>query len=335
MTSVSIVMPFRDAAQTLGECLTSIAGQTLADWELVAIDDGSSDGSAAIVEAASREDRRIRILSPGRVGLVAALNLGLEQSLAPLVARMDADDRMAPERLALQVEHLRRSPSVDLVSCQVRLFPQSEILDGYREYVRWQNECLTAGDVAAGIYVESPFAHPTVVFRRDVVVEAGGYRDGDFPEDYELWLRLFASGRRMEKIPRVLLDWRESAARLSRTDERYARPAFDRLRAAYLSRDPRLLASRPVAFWGAGRRTRQRARHLLARGVSPCAWIDIDPRKIGNTFEGAEVYPPEWLDRPDRPFVLVWVSSHGARDLIASRLGELGYRGGDDWIGVG
>jgi glycosyltransferase involved in cell wall biosynthesis len=328
-------MPFRDAADTLPACLTSIAAQTLRDWELLAIDDGSTDSSATLVRTLSTDDSRIRFLSPGRVGLVAALNLGLAEARAPLVARMDADDVMAPDRLALQHDHLARHQQVALVACQVRLFPDDAVHDGYREYARWQNACLTAEDVAGEIFVESPFAHPSVMFRRDVVAAAGGYRDGDFPEDYELWLRLHEKGHRMEKLPRVLLDWRESSARFSRTDPRYARDAFDRLRADYLSRDARLTGDRPVAFWGAGRRTRQRARHLVARGIAPAAYVDIDPRKIGKALGGIEVHPPEWLERAPRPFVLTWVASHGARDLIAARLAELGYRRGEDWLGVG
>jgi len=335
MPSVSIVMPIRDAAATLGDCLGSIAGQTLRDWELVAIDDGSTDASAAVVREAARDDTRIRLLPPGRIGFVAALNLGLAEARAPIVARMDADDVMAPERLALQFEHLARHQDVALVACQVRLFPDEEVRDGSREYIRWQNACLTAADVACEIWVESPFAHPSVMFRRDVVMTEGGYLDGVFPEDYELWLRLHERGHRMEKLPRVLLDWRESAARLSRTDPRYDRDAFDRLRADSLSRDRHLTTGRSVVFWGAGRRTRQRARHLVARGVKPAAYVDIDPRKIGRVIDGAEVHPPEWLARTPRPFVLAWVASHGARDLIAAKLAEFGYRRGEDWLGVG
>lgn len=328
-------MPFRDAAPTLGECLTSVRDQSTGDWELVAVDDGSTDDSAALVREAAAGDPRIRLLSPGPVGLVAALNLGVAESRAELVARMDADDVMSRERLELQSAHLSRHPSVALVACQVRVVPESGIRAGWREYVRWQNACLTADDVASEIFVESPFAHPSVVFRRDVVLAAGGYRDGDFPEDYELWLRLAEAGRRMEKLPRVLLDWRDSAVRLSRTDPRYGRDAFDRLRARYLARDPRVREGRPLVFWGAGRRTRQRARHARALGVTPSAYVDIDPRKIGSRLDGVEVHAPEWLACDDRPFVLVWVSSHGARDLIAERLAALGYARGQDWIGVG
>ena len=159
---------------------------------------------------------------------------------------------------------------------------------------------------------------PTPMFRRNRILEAGGYESGDFPEDYELWLRLNAGGCRLAKLPETLLEWRQSLSSLSRTDPRYARDAFDRLRARFLYRRLKTMGRRPIAIWGAGRRTRARCRHLLRFGVTLAAWIDIDPRKIGQTVAGVKVRPPEWLEASggERPFVLVYVASHGARELI-------------------
>jgi hypothetical protein len=164
---------------------------------------------------------------------------------------------------------------------------------------------------------------------------AGGYRDGDFPEDYELLLRLHQRGHRMAKLPEVLLSWRDSGERLTRTDSRYAREAFDRIRAHYLAADPRLRQARELACWGAGRNTRKRVAHLLAHGFQPSAWIDIDPRKIGNLLEGVPVVPPTWLERKEKPFVLSYVANHGARELIAEALHTMGYQAGEDYLMVG
>jgi len=132
----------------------------------------------------------------------------------------------------------------------------------------------------------------------------------------------------------VLLDWRESEGRLSRTDPRCSRQAFDRLRAAYLARDPRL-RNRPLAFWGAGRKTRRRCNLLIERGFTPIAWVDIDPRKIGNRLRGVPVVPPEWLAHDEQPFVLSYVANHGAREDITLRLEGMGYRRGVDYLMVG
>lgn len=333
--AVSIVMPVRDAAATLPACLTSIQRQSLRKFELIAIDDGSSDDSAALLQEYARHDARLHVLQAGRIGLVAALNQGVAAARAPFIARMDADDLMHEDRLSEQYAYLCRHPEIALVATQVELFPAEHIRAGYREYVRWQNACLDPAEIAANIYVEAPFAHPSVMLRRSALDMLGGYIDGPFPEDYELWLRMHEAGLRMAKLPRVLLAWRDHAERASRTDPRYARAALDRLRARFLARDPRLHNGRELVIWGAGRNTRLRARHLIEHGMSPCAWIDIDPKKIGHCVWGVPVYAPAWLRREPRPFVLVYVTTHGARELIAATLAEMGYRIAEDYLAVG
>ncbi len=333
-TGVAVLMPFYNAAATLAETLDTIQSQTLEAFTLIAVDDGSTDDSAEIVRSRMREDPRIRLLQPGRQGVVGAMNSALANCVCPLVARMDADDLMEPRRLELQAEFLRENPSIALVGSQVSLFPAERIQNGFHEYIRWQNACLTPQQIADNIFVELPVAHPSIMFRRQAVMEVGAYRDGDFPEDYELLLRLHRHGHSMAKLPEVLLHWRDSGERLTRTDGRYRREAFDRIRAHYLSQDPRL-QQRPLVFWGAGRNTRKRVAHLLAHGYRPSAWIDIDPRKIGNVIDGAKVEEPGWLRQEERPFVLSYVSNHGARELIAGDLDDMGYREGIDYLMVG
>ena len=332
---ISILMPFRDAEASLPETLESIAAQSFADWELVAVDDGSEDRSGEMVRAFAARERRTVLVEPGRVGLVAALNLGLERCSFRLVARMDADDVMHPERLADQRAWLEKHPGHSIAGSLVEIFSEEPVSEGAAEYIRWQNGCRTPEEIANDRYVESPLAHPSVMFHRESVLAAGGYRSGDFPEDYELWLRMLERGATISKVPRVLLRWRDSVGRMSRTDPRYSRENFDRLRAEYLARDARLCGAREVVFWGAGRRTRPRTRHLRDLGIAGTAWIDIDPRKIGYRVEGLPVHPPEWLERAERPFVLVYVATHGARDSIAGRLAALGYVLGEDWLPVG
>jgi glycosyltransferase involved in cell wall biosynthesis len=332
---ISVVMPFRDAASTVGNTLESVAAQTLGAFELLAIDDGSVDESSEIVRRFAEQDPRVRLIQPGRIGLVACLNLGLEQSRSPFWARMDADDLMHEDRLRLQREFLDRHGNVALVASQVELIPLDRIRTGYREYVRWQNGCLDPEEIAANIYVESPFAHPSVMVRRSVLVELGGYAEGPFPEDYELWLRMHHAGYRMAKIPRVLLSWRDHDQRLSRVDSRCSGEAFDRLRARFLARDPRIPRDRDLVVWGTRRRTRLRVRLAMDLGVRPMAWVDINRRKTGKRIWDLLVHPPEWLDRQPRPFVLVYVRSRRVRDEIRSFLEGLGYCCGTDFLPVG
>ncbi len=332
---ISILLPFGNALTTILPCLASIRNQTMGKFEILGIDDHSNDGSRNAV--ASWPDHRIRLLKNPGNGLVDALNFGLQQAQYPLIARMDADDLMRPQRLRAQFSMFQRNHQLTLVGSRVALFPQSIIQQGYREYVRWQNNVVTDADIVRQRFVESPLAHPTVMFRKQAVLDAGGYLQGNFPEDYELWLRLIERGHKVAKHIDVLLDWRESTGRLSRTHPAYQREAFDQLRARYLERLP-TLKQRPVAFWGAGRKTRQRAQKLVAKGIRPSVWIDIDPKKIGNRIKGVAVVGPEFLKiyhHPVKPFCLVYVTNHGARELIEAELESCGYRMGEDFLSVG
>lgn len=334
--SVSILLPCRNASNTLDDCLESINAQSLSSFEVIAVDDQSSDGTYEKLADMARRDRRYRLLQTTEQGLVPALNLGLQRASGDLIARMDADDLMHPKRLEMQQEYLHRHRAIGVLGTRVRAFPEETLTEGFRDYIRWQNGCVATGAIARDIYLESPLAHPSVMFRRRLVSGIGGYRIGLFPEDYDLWLRLHQQGVPMAKLPRTLLDWRDSDSRTSRNDPRCSKIAFDRLRAHYLGQDPRVVENqRNLAIWGAGRNTRKRARHLLDQGYNPIAWIDIDPRKIGNRIAGIPVVEPGWLRRTQRPFVLSYVAVHGARECIERELHRLEYIKGLNYLNVG
>lgn len=331
---ISVVMPVRNAAPTLAVAIDSLLRQTDAAWELVAVDDGSTDPSAALLEAYARRDRRIRVIHAPRRGLVAALNAGLSAATGALVARMDADDVCEPERLARQRRHLESRPDVGLVASRVGFGGDPARAAGYARYVGWTNRLLTHEEISLARFVESPLAHPSVMFRRSLVERWGGYADGDFPEDYELWLRWLEAGVRMEKLAESLLVWNDSPTRLSRCDRRYAREAFYRLKARYLARW--LALHNPhhpeVILWGAGRITRKRAQHLVDRGITVGAFVDIDPMKIGRRIGGRPVLALDELPSPGTAFVVSYVGSSDAREQIEAGLQAAGYRRGVDYI---
>ena len=120
MPCLSILMPVYNAAATLAAALRSISAQTFRDWELVAVNDGSDDGSLEILDRAARKDRRIRVLTGAHAGIVGALRSAAELASAPMIARMDADDVMHPGRLLLQTSRMGSSPSVDVLATRVR-----------------------------------------------------------------------------------------------------------------------------------------------------------------------------------------------------------------------
>lgn len=325
-------MPVFNAQLTLAECLDSIFSQTLQDFEIIAVNDFSTDDSVAVLR--SYNDPRIHVIENKDKGIVPALNAGLFSCRSNYVARMDADDVMHASRLEKQYDVMSNNADITLCATQANKFPEDLVQAGYIEYMRWQNDCLTMQDIKDQIYIESPFAHPSVMFRKDRIVAAGAYKDGEFPEDYELWLRLFHAGRKMMKLEDVLLEWRESDGRLSRTSSRYSDSAFDELRARYLAKDARI-QDRDIVFWGAGRKTRQRVQYLIEHGIKPSAWIDIDAKKIGNEYHGVKTFSPDWLQcHEKKPFVLNYVRNHGARAHCRKYLDDAGYVMGKDYLDV-
>ncbi len=328
---VSVLLPVKDAAPFLPACLRSLLGQTLADIEIVAVENGSTDESPGILRAAAARDARLRLLRVGPVGLVRALNAGLEACRADWIARMDADDLCRRDRLERQAAALRDRPRVDVLACRVVPFPGRNVAEGFRLYMEWQNGLLTPEAIENNFFVESPLPHPAVMFRAERVREAGGYREGPWPEDYELWLRMRERGAGFAKLPQTLLAWRMHAGRLSLRDPRYAREAFLRLKAQALAK--RLPEPR-VVLAGAGQYARRLAPHLSRCGIEILAAFDIDPRKFKRRLAGKEILPyfriPDW--RPT--FILAAVGARGKRAEVRSRLDALSLREGRDYLCV-
>jgi glycosyltransferase involved in cell wall biosynthesis len=329
--AVSVLLPVRDALSTLGACLDSLAAQTLHDHEVVAVDDGSEDGSAEILKDRSRRDPRVRLLLGARLGLVSALNTALAAARAPLVARMDADDECSPQRLALQKARLDADATTDVLGCRVRLAGAGS--EGLQAYVDWQNGLLDHDAIARDRFVESPLVHPSVMMRKEALRSLGGWRDFDGPEDYDLWLRAFEAGHRFAKLEDVVLSWRDSPRRLTRTDPRYAPGCFQALKLEALRRGP-LAGGREVVLWGAGRVGKSWARALRGAGHEVVAFVEVDPRKIGTTLGDAPVVDVAAAGAWRGPLHLAAVGQKGARARIREEAARRGLEEGRDLVAV-
>ena len=332
MQTVSVLLPVRNAAATIARAVASVQAQTHGGWELVVVDDGSTDGTREWLRRAAETDARIRLVEQSAHGLVPALNAGLAAARGRFIARLDADDECHPERLAAQAAWLEANPRTGLVSCLVGYGGDRDANAGYALHVDWLNSLVTPEQIALNRFVESPLAHPSVMFRRELVERHGGYRYGDFPEDYELWLRWLDAGVEMAKVPRELLIWHDAPGRLSRTDPRYDPEAFFRVKAGYVARHLGQSGHREVWIWGAGRPTRKRAAHLATHGVRIAGYIDVDAKKTGKVVGGVPVIGPEALPPPGSRLVLGYVSSRGAREMIRGELTGRGYAEGRDFL---
>ena len=137
-------------------------------------------------------------------------------------------------------------------------------------------------------------ANPSVMVRSTWFEKMGGYQENGWPEDYDLWLRMYLAGAVFAKVPEVLLSWRDHPDRITRTDSRYSVTNFLRAKAHYLARGP-LLDRDAVIIWGAGMMGRRLGKQLENQAVTLAAFVDIDPKKIGRTRRGKPIIPPEDL----------------------------------------
>jgi glycosyltransferase involved in cell wall biosynthesis len=286
--------------------------QTLPPDEIILVDDASTDGTAGALPASPL----IKIVQGEGRGLVAALNLGLRSCRGDVIARMDADDVSHPERLRLQLELLASNPKLgaagSLVECES--MPRLEA---------WLNQTVSAEQCANGRFVEAALVHPSTTFRREAL--GNGWEDHGWAEDWDLLLRLHEQGWQLAKVPRKLLQWRDSPDRLTRKSPAYALEQMFKLRAHYLARGP--LASGRFAILGAGPTGKRLARALEAHGLRPTVFYDVDLKK--RIARGAPV-----LHEPPAPgiFLLCAVGSPGAREEIRGVLTPRGFREGADFL---
>ena len=306
----SVLIPVRNGGRWLAESVASALSECGPEDEVVVIDDGSTDGG--VEGLPDRPD--LTIIRQEPLGIVPALERGRAACGGTYVARLDADDRALAGRLDAQIAALESDADLVAIGGRARLFVDEGVVpEGMAHYVAWVNALR---DPHPQILVESPLFHPAVTFRADAVREVGGYRSGDVPEDYDLWLRLVRAGGRLRNIDREVVAIRDHPGRLTRTDPRYRRAAFDACRRAHLAATV-LSAPRRVLLWAGKQGGRPWISWLKDAGHHVVGIIDL---AAGTPRQGVPVVGAEALTGRAFDMVIVAVGSRGARDQIRQRI---------------
>lgn len=207
---ISVVLPVFNGEAFIRQSVESILSQTFTDFELIIINDGSTDNSSEILHELAANDSRIILIERSNAGLVYTLNEGIEKARGEFIARMDADDIAIPERFELQLSKMISDPNLAVLGSFTRIINKEGSVVGLGRYP------VTPSETERFLQHGSPLAHPTVLMRKHVLLELGGYRKVfSHCEDYDLWLRINEMGWGIANLSKPLLNYRVHGANIS------------------------------------------------------------------------------------------------------------------------
>ena len=275
-------MPVKNAGSYLKPCIESIISQSFKDWELIAINDHSTDGSEEVLKEYQKHRANIKLFNSNGHGIVAALRLAYKKCSGDVIHRMDADDLMPENKLELMNGALVEGT---VVTGQVSYFcDERELGNGFNQYAKWINEAMESNNFWSEIYKECVLPSSAwMMYRSDF--ERIGRFDSDFmPEDYDLCFRVYKYGLNVQRIPQVVHYWRDSANRTSRSEEVYFPMSYFHLKTTYFL-DIDRKNEVPLVLWGAGKKGKSVAKLLIDSGEE-FLWITDNEKKAGHNIYG-------------------------------------------------
>lgn len=313
---VSILIPYKNTAIYLKECLDSIIAQDYADWEVIAINDHSTDTSYDLVNTYAQKEPRIKTFINSGRGIIKALRTAYEKSAGTLITRMDSDDLMNPNRISHMAKDLIDMGKGHLSVGQVRYFSERGISNGYARYEHWLNSLTLTGTNFTELYKECVIPSPCWMAHRSDLDACGAFEPNRYPEDYDLAFRFYAFGLNIIPCKEVLLLWRDYDSRTSRTSELYAQNYFLDIKLHYFLK-LHLDKNRPLVVWGAGAKGKQIAQMLndVTQGFT---WICDNPKKIGKEIYGNIIQPFQQLrNMGDFQAIITVANENEQKDIIA------------------
>ncbi len=318
---VSIIIPFKNTVHYLPECLDSIVNQSYTDWEVLAVNDNSTDESYELLTSYSNKDERIKVFQNKGSGIIHALQTGYAKSNGAFVTRMDSDDIMRPNRLEVMVNSLHETGPGYIAVGQVKYFSHRGISNGYERYEEWLNGLTSTGNNFDEIYKECVIPSPCWMVHREDFEKCEGFKPQRYPEDYDLTFRFYEQGFKIIPCDPVLHMWRDYDTRTSRTHEHYAQNYFLDIKLHYFLKLNHDL-TRPLVVWGAGFKGKKIAKGLKKQGLE-FVWLCDNPKKIGKSIYGKELVHFEALQNLDNPQSIITVANENAQKEIRRYFSEL------------
>jgi len=304
---ISIVMPAKNAAPFLSECLQSIINQSFEIWELIVINDHSTDQTREILELNSTKDPRIKWFDAEGVGIIQALRQAYRHTSGSYVTRMDADDIMSQTKLEEMLEVLTQKGAGHVAIGLVSYFSDSTLGDGYKKYAQWLNGLTMTQTNYTQIYKECVIPSPCWMCAKEDFDKSGGFSEDVYPEDYDLCFRFRNAGLQIAAVPKVLHYWRDHQTRASRNDPNYKDNSFINLKIKHFV-ETDLNSDSTTIVWGAGRKGKRIIQQLLVH-EKDVKWICDNPNKIGKDIYGVFVQDDKSIESILKAQVIVAVAN--------------------------
>jgi len=314
---VSILLPFKNTEKYLPECLNSIIDQTYTNWELIAIDDHSSDESLSILNGYASKDVRIKVLANQGNGIIEALKTGYQFSNGNLISRMDSDDKMTSDKIQKLVSIILENGPKTLATGKVAYFSDAGIGEGYKNYQNWLNQLTTNENNFSEIYRECSIPSPCWMVSKKNLDECEAFNHNTYPEDYDLAFRFYKNGLEVKTHKEVIHYWRDYPQRTSRNNEHYQDNRFIDLKVNYFV--DLELTNQQLILWGAGKKGKMIAQKLNAKQVD-YNWVCNNEKKIGKDIYGVLLEADNIVLTIKNPLVIVAVAAPNEQIVIKNWL---------------
>ncbi len=315
---ISIVMPAKDAAPYIAECLDSIINQSHEKWELIVINDHSSDSTAEILETYSSKERRMTWHHAKGQGIIDALQQATHFVSGQYITRMDADDIMSPTKLEDMLAVLTTRGNGHIAVGLVNYFSETELGNGYTKYANWLNKLTTAESNYSQIYKECVIPSPCWMVSKVDFELAGAFDKDVYPEDYDLCFRFRNAGLKIAAVPKVLHYWRDHPSRASRNDPNYKDNSFIELKIKHFVESD-WKSDCTLIVWGAGKKGKRIVQLLLAYGKS-VKWFCDNPNKIGQNVYGVIIENQKSIESISSAQVIVAIANPDEQKQIKDYL---------------
>jgi glycosyltransferase involved in cell wall biosynthesis len=315
-------MPFKNESLHLEETIESIKGQSLKDFEVIAIDDHSDDNSCEILEKICKIDNRFRVFKNTGSGIVDALRMAHTKAYGEFITRQDADDIMPSYKLEELHSLLVKSGKNSISTGKVEYFSRNELKEGFQKYAKWLNNLCENNNHYDQLFKECVIVSSNWLLHRSDFEKLNGFNDSIYPEDYHFVFKLFENNFKIISSDKVTHKWRDHTDRASRNLEQYKDQKFFPLKVKYFKK---FYENKKLTLWGAGPTGKKLAKELIKNHIN-FDWVTNNEKKIGKFIYGIEVKHFKILQDNTEQLLIISVTQRDALKSIKEYLDSINLR---------